>query len=70
MTRKSHSSLTHAALIGRYLHKQTHWEMRHPLTTSLEAEGATSLPLDKLAFLGIVIILCAPLWRRICYYSI
>ena len=63
MTRKSHSSLAHAALIGRYLYKQTQWEMRRPLTTSMEAEGATSLPLDELAFLGIVIILCA-IWRR------
>ena len=63
MTRRSHSSLTHAALIGRYLHKQTHWEMRRILTTSLEAEGATSLHLDELAFLGVVIILCA-IWRR------
>ena len=63
MTRKSRSSLSHAAFIGRYLHKQTHWEMRRPLTTSLDSEGTTSLPLDELAFWGVVIILCA-IWRR------
>ena len=63
MIRKSRSSLAHAIFIGHYLHKQTHWEMRRPLTTSLELEGATVLHLADPTFWGMVIILCI-IWRR------
>ena len=66
MTRKFYSSHSHAMLTGHYLHKRTHWEMRRSLTTSLELEKDTSLPLTGLAFFGIVLIFCAihSFWRR------
>ena len=66
MARKFYSSHSHAMLMGRYLHKKTHWEMRRSLTTSLELEEDTSLPLTGVAFFGMVIILCAihSFWRR------
>ena len=53
-------------LTGCYLHKKTHWEMRRSLTTSLELEKDTSLPLTGVAFFGMVIILCAihSFWKR------
>ena len=66
MTRKFYSSHSHAMLSGRYLHKKTHWEMRRSLTTSLELEEDTSLPLTGLGFFGMVVILCAihSFWRK------
>ena len=66
MTRKFYSSHSHAMLTGRYLHKKTQWEMRRSLTTSLELEEDTSLPLTGVAFFGMVVILCAihSFWRR------
>ena len=66
MTRKFYSSHCHAMLTGRYLHRKTHWEMRRSLTTSLELEEDTSLPLTGVSFFGMVVILCGihSFWRR------
>ena len=64
--RKSLSSLFHATLVGSYLRKQIHWEMRHTLPTRLEFKRTTSLPTIGLSILGVVIILCAiySFWRK------
>ena len=79
MARKFYSSYSHAMLMGRYLHKKTHWEMRRSLTTSLELEEDTSIPLTGVAFFGMVVILCAihsfwkrkkpSLWHRVKFYN-
>ena len=66
MTRKSRSSISRVTLISCYPYKHTHREIRCSLTTSLELEEDTSLPLTGLAFFGMVVILCAihSFWKR------
>ena len=58
--------VSHGRLVGRYLWKQVQWEMRRPLTTSLQMERTMSLPQSGLAIFGFVLLLCAihSFWGR------
>ena len=58
--------VSHGRLVGRYLWKQVQWEMRRPLTTSLQMERTMSLPQSGLAIFGFVLFLCAihSFWGR------
>ena len=65
MSQRSRALVSHGRLVGRYLWKQVQWEMRRPLTTSLQVERTMSLPQSGLAVFGFVL-LCAihSFWGR------
>ena len=66
MPHQSRAVVSHARLVGRYLWKQVQWEMRRPLTTSLQMERTMSLPQSGLAVFGFVLLICAihSFWGR------
>ena len=66
MPSQSRAVVSHARLVGRYLWKQVQWEMRRPLTTSLQMERTMSLPQSGLAVFGFVLLICAihSFWGR------
>ena len=65
MSRRSRL-VSHGKLVGRYLWKQVQWEMRRPLTTSLQMERTMSLPQSGLAVFGFVLLIYAihSFWGR------
>ena len=66
MSQRSRAFVSHGRLVGRYLWKQVQWEMRRPLTTSLQMEKTMSLPQSGLAVFGFVLLLCVihSFWGR------
>ena len=66
MSQRSRAFVSHGRLVGRYLWKQVQWEMRRPLTTSLQMERTMSLPQSGLAVFGFVLLLYAihSFWGR------
>ena len=66
MPHQSRAVVSHARLVSRYLWKQVQWEMRRPLTTSLQMERTMSIPQSGLAVFGFVLLICAihSFWGR------
>ena len=66
MSQRSRTLVSLGRLVSRYLWKQVQWEMRRPLTTSLQMERTMSLPQSGLTVFGFVLLLYAihSFWGR------